>query len=288
MSNEKKSIDPNVVIVAVIGLVGTITAALIGVFGNRGSIPTPTPPPAIIFTNTALPTAVPTDTVPPGEPTSTPAPPTDTPAPTLTFTPIPPVAIGSDWADGCISSLWVPYPDSISAVSKGNGCLQEPVHVFSADAGGMLFLYARNGNGPVETVGLFAPLPESGDVTVTVRLKELDNVDLWMGVFAEPNIESEGLLMTIPAGNPKNRVIVQKEADTYTTLQSTANLAQGDGFSFTFSFNALSARATVNPNVFVTNPASIPTANKWLFLGYRGLNGSYRIEGEFVNLVIKQ
>jgi len=288
MSTEKKSLDPNVVIVAVIGLLGTIAAALIGVYGNRSSSPTPTATPVVVFTNTAVPTAIPTDTVPPGEPTSTPAPPTDTPAPTLTFTPIPPVAIGSDWADGCISSLWMPYPDSILAVSKGNGCLQEPVNVFSADAGKMSFLYERNGNGSVETFGLFAPLPESGDVTLTVRLKELDNVDLWMGVFAEPNIESNGLLMTIPAGNVKNRVIVQKEADTYTTLQSTANLAQGDGYSFTFSFNALSARATLNPNVCVTKPVSSPTANKWRFLGYRGLNGSYRIEGEFVDLVVEQ
>lgn len=282
-----KKLDSNI-IAAIIGTIGTITVALITIFANRQPSPTvqPTLTPVIV-TATSMPTAIPTDTVPPGEPTSTPAPPTDTPEPTFTFTPVPPVAIGQDWIDGCISSLWQAYPSSIPSVGKGNGCLQEPVFVFSADNGSLSFLYQRDANGPVETYGLFAPLPESGEVTFTVRLEDLSNVDLWIGIFSEPDIESNGLLMTIPAGNPKNRVIVQKEIGTYETMQMTQNLAQNEGFSFTFTFNALSARGSVDPNVFVTNPVSIPSAGKWLFLGYRGLSGSYRVEGEFLSLELK-
>lgn len=286
---EKKSLDPTV-LAAIITVAGGIITTLIVTVISRPKTPEPTLIPTAIVANTATssPTAVPTDTVPPGEPTSTPAPPTDTPTPTFTVTPVPPVAIGQDWGSGCISSLWVPYPDSILAVGKGNGCLQEPVFVFSADNGSLSFLYDRNANGPVETYGLFAPLPESGSVTFKIRLKDLSKVDLWIGIFAEADIESNGLLMTIPAGNTNNRVIVQKEIGTYETIQATQNLSQGDGFSFTFTFNALSARGTVNPNVFVTNPVSIPSSTKWLFLGFRGLTGSYRVEGEFVNLVISE
>jgi hypothetical protein len=151
----------------------------------------------------------------------------------------------------------------------------------------MNFLYERDGNGATEVYGLFAPLPESGSITVTVHLKDLSNVDLLMGVFPEQNVDSKGLLLTIPSGNPNQRVIVQKEVPSYKTLQSTQNLKQGTGFSFTFTFNALSARGTVNPNVFVTNSVSIPSATKWLFLGYKGLTGSYRIEGEFFEFEIK-
>lgn len=283
----RKSLDPSV-IAAIIGTIGTIAVALISIFANRSPSPAPQPTiTPIVVTATSNPTAIPTHTVPPGEPTSTPAPATDTPEPTFTFTPVPPVEVGKDWADGCISSLWMPYPDTILSVGKDNGCLQEPVFVFSADNGILSFLYERNGNGPVETYGLFAPLPESGEVTFTVRLEDLSSVDLWMGIFAEPDITSNGLLMTIPSGNPKNRVIVQKEVGTYETIQATQNISQGNGFSFTFSFNALSARGTVNPNVFVTNPVSIPSANKWVFLGFRGLTGSYRVEGEFLKLEVK-
>jgi hypothetical protein len=164
--------------------------------------------------------------------------------------------------------------------------LQEPVFVFSADNGSMSFLYERNANGAQETYGLFAPLPESGEVTFTVRLSDLKNVDLWVGIFAEADINTSGLLMTIPAGNPNNRVIVQKDVNTYETIQATQKLNQGAGYSFTFAFNALSARGTVNPSAFVTNPVSIPSSTKWLFLGFRGLSGSYRVEGVFADLIL--
>jgi hypothetical protein len=284
----KKSLDPSVM-AALIGVAGTIIVTVISIYGNRTPAPppTPVPPTAFFFTETVSPTPAPTDTVPAGESTSTPAPVTDTPEPTFTFTPVPPVPLGQDWTDGCISSLWMPYPSDILAVGGGNGCLLEPVHVFSADNGNMNFLYERDGNGATEVYGLFAPLPESGSITVKVHLKDLSNVDLLMGVFPEQNVDSKGLLLTIPSGNPNQRVIVQKEVPSYKTLQSTQNLSQGSGFSFTFTFNALSARGTLNPNVFVTNSVSIPSATKWLFLGYKGLTGSYRIEGEFFEFEIE-
>ena len=277
---EKKGISPEIV-AALIGVAGTIAVAI---FFNKPQATTETPPATpIVVTATSEPTAIPTDTVPPGEPTSTPAP-TDTPVPTPTE--IFPVAIGEDLLQDCLSTLWQPYPNTVQAVEKGNGCWQEPVFVFSADGGGLSVLYERNGTGPVETYGLLAPLPESGSVTFTVKVLDLNNVDIWMGIFTEPDIESNGLLMTIPAGNPKNRVIVQKEIGSYNTLQTTQNLNQGDGFSITFTFNALSVRGAVNPNVFVTNPVSAPSTNKWLFLGFRGLTGSYSIDGDVVNLQI--
>lgn len=287
MSSEKKGIDPNTIIVAALGLLGTIAAALIGVYGSRNnSIPTSVPPtaPVILFTETSVPTAIPTDTVPPGEPTSTPIPPTDTPIPTVT--PIPPVALGQDWSSGCISTLWKPYPANIPVIERGDGCWQEPVHVFLAENGDLDFL-AERGNGPQEEYGLFALLPENGTVTITVRLRELDNVDVWLGVFAEPDISSNGLLMTIPAGNVKKRVIVQKDPHNYETLQATGSLDQGDGYSISFTFTALSISSSVDPSVFVTNPVSVPSAQKWLFLGYRGLRGSYRVDATFLSFELR-
>jgi len=197
------------------------------------------------------------------------------------------VPIGQDWKAGCISTLWKLYPADLKAAERGDGCWQEPAYVFSAENGDLDFL-AESADGST-IYGLFAPMPsESGSVSFKVRLRDLSSVDLLMGVFAEPDIVSQGLLMTIPQGNVKKRVIVQKNNITsYTTVQSTGNLDQGDGYWFTFTFSLNSVRSTVNPSVFVTNPVSVPSAQKWLFLGYKVLNRQYRVDGTFFSLEVK-
>ena len=271
---------------------GVILVALaflfIGKFMADRSTPSEVTPTAPALTATPIPptetlTSVPMDTATPLESTTTPVPATDTPVPT--FIPIPTVAIGQDWKAGCISSLWKAYP-SIPTVEKGDGCWVEPVYVFSAENGDLDFLSERK-SGDAEIYGIFAPLPESGTVTFTVRLRDLENVDLLMGIFPDQDVTSQGLLMTILNGDVSKRSIVQKDPVTYVTTQGTVPLAQGNGFSISFTFNTLSARGNVNPSVFVTNQASIRSAQKWLFLGYKGLRGAYRIEGTFLNFELK-
>ena len=283
-----RRMDPSI-IAAVIGVCGTITVALIPILSGRFSASaTPTLPAyatSILPTETITFTAEPTDTVPPGESTSTPAP-TDTPVPSATS--IPSVPIGQDLVSGCISTLWKPYPSTVPAVERGDGCWQEPLHVFSAENGDLDFL-AERGSGGVEIYGLFAPLRESGSVSFYVHLSELDNVDLLMGVYAEPDVASQGLLMTIPSANVKKLRIVQKDNLTaYNTLQDTGTLDQGTGFWITFNYGPTSASSTVNPSVFVTNPVSVPSAQKWLFFGYKALPGSYQLEGRFFSLDVNQ
>lgn len=283
----KKGLD-STIIAALIGAIGTVAVALITIFANKQPSvqqPTPVSPTTVLITETIIPTASRTDIVPTIEPTSTPVPSTDTPEPTATFTVVPPVALGEDWKQGCISSSWIPYPSI--AVTARNGCLSEPVHGFAADSGVLSFLDEQSGPIPVEYYGLFAPLPEKGTVTFKVRLKDLENVDLWMGVFPQPDIKSNGLLITIPAGDVERRVIVQKEVLHYQTIFSTRDLIdQGDGHSFTFIFDTLSATGKLNPFVLTTSPASIPVNPKWLYLGYKSLGGYHRVEGVFFNFVI--
>jgi hypothetical protein len=291
MSNDKKSLDPNVVIVAIIGFVGTIIAALIGVFGSRTPTPTPTEPPAIVVTNTTMPTDVPTDTVPPGEPTSTPAPATDTPAPTFTFTPIPPVAIGSDWADGCISSLWISYSSKgpTDAFEDNNGCLLQPVSGFFANNGKLSFLY-ENRLSSAEVNGIFAPLPySSGSVTVYVSLKSLDTSDIWMGVFSEPTIDSTGLLLTIPASNDvSSRPFGEFIMPGLEKITTTAVVNQGNGYGVKFEFSPGSIKAIVLPNVTATNQIPVSAAQKYIFIGYQAKNGTNRIDASFFDLVVTE
>lgn len=245
--------------------------------------PTPTSLPAIVFTETHLPTSTPTDTPTP-EWTETPIPATETPIP-LTATAVP-VALGEDWVAGCVSKLWVPYPSTVTLTDRGNGCWREPVNNFSAENGDLDFLYERNGRGSPEIFGLFAPLPDSGTLTLTIRLSDLNNADLWMGVFAEPDVTSKGLLLAIPNGDVKRRTVLHKDPVTYETIQGTVSLNQGNGYSISFVFTDLYVRGRVNPNVYMTNQFPLQTDTKWLFLGYKGLNGSYRIEGTFLNFTL--
>lgn len=272
--------------VAWIGFFATIFAALITVFGDDVKSPSlGGTASSITEVATHTPSPIPTDTATLIAATQTPVPLTDTPIPpTNTF--IPPVPIGEDWIQGCISTLWRAYPSSLLPKEKGDGCWAEPLHAFSAENGDLDFLFERE-KGTPEIYGLFAPLPESGTVTFTIRLSELSNADLWMGIFNEPNLESQGLLMTILNGDVNKRAFVQKDPTNYETLQGSQAINQGNGYSISFKFDNLSARSIVNPAVFVTNSVSIPSTQKWLFLGYKGLNGYYRINGTFLNFELE-
>ena len=288
MSSEKRSIDLTTVIVAVIGLVGTIAAALITVYATRPSdTPTQAPLTAVVFTSTVTDTPAPTDTVPPGEPTSTPAP-TDTPMPepTSTFTAIPLVPIGEDWSKGCISSLWEPYSSTgpVDAIEK-DGCLSQPVMSFFAGNGRLSFLYEeRLSSAAVQ--GLFAPLSVEGTASVKVSLRDLDTSDIWIGIFAEPTIDSQGLLMSIPAGKVGERPFVAWQMPGSKKITSTQFLNQGSGYGVKFEYNAGSVRAVVLPNVFATNTYPVSSSQKWLFIGYQAMNGNNRIDAWFFDLTI--
>lgn len=282
----KKSMDP-AVLAAIVTVVGGILVTLITTFANRPSPEPTSPPPTAVQATAIVNTPVATDTVTVGVPTSTPVPPTETLTPT--FTVVPAVALGQDWLAGCISTLWQVYPANITTTDQGDGCWREPVHVFSAENGDLDFLSANiDGLG---MYGLFAPLPtESGFVTFRVRLRTLDNVDLLMGVFTKAELDSPGLLMVIPAGNVKNRPIVQKDnVNSYTTLLQSAGLPQpDDGYSFTFNYAISSVKGTVNPSVLVTNQVSAASPNKWIFLGYRVMNRSNSIDATYLGLELSE
>lgn len=267
----------------IIGIVVTFLSAVykIGV----SATPTPTIEASeTVITPSTVPTITPTDIILSPQPTFTSVSVTNMPLPT--FTPVP-VAIGKDWMAGCISSLWRTYPSDIQTIERGDGCWKEPLYVFSAENGDLDF-FAERGKGSTEIFGLFAPLPENGTVKFTVRIRRLVNVDLWMGIFPEPDVASQGFLLTIPNGNVTSRVIVQKDPFTYETIQGTQLLNQENGYSISFTFTTLSASGSVNPYVFVWNPVSIPSAQKWLFLGYKGFIGSYHIDGTFLSFELKE
>ena len=286
---EKRNIDPNVVIVAVIGLVGTIVAALIGVYGNRGSTPQPTavPPTAVFYTNTVPPSPVATDTVPVGEATSTPEPPTSTPEPLPTATIIP---VGSDWLQNCISTDWVPYPSSIQVGSDDKGCLIQPVDKFYTTTGRLAFSYDGRVSS-AEIYGVFTKLPSDGTVNLDVQLTTVTNGDVLMGVFESPDVNSNGALIVIPASNNVNKKqnMILKTMPGQRTFAQTGDDLSADPpiYNVFFDFNGGSIKVEVIKNQVNLGTVTVVSGEKWLFLGYQVLNGTNTIQAEFLNLDIQ-
>ena len=285
MSNNRRSIDP-AIIAALIGVMGTVCVTAVTLYVNYYG-PRPQPPTAMPQSTWTIPptatianTPVPTDTVPAGEPSSTPAPDTPTPLPTLT--PAPP-AIGSDWSNGCISVLWKPYP--AIQTTENNGCLAEPVHVFFAADGRLTFLVTGKADN-TQVYGLFAPIPANGTVSIDTYLKTLSEGEIWTGVFAEPDINSQGMVVVIPAGNVKQRTLVQKTMPGQTEVQTTASFPQDPpiyNVSFELSNGAVTTKI-MRDTVF--NAIPIPTGQPWLFVGYQVKKGNNRIDAEFLNLQV--
>ena len=293
MSNTKRGIDP-AIIAAIIGVFGALCVTVFTIYANRHlpdlplvqaspsptwtALPTWTASPTETMTNTPEPT----HTVPVGDPTSTSAP--DTPTPEATFTPAPP-ALGSDWANGCISVLWQPYPSTIPTTAT-NGCLLEPVNVFFAADGRLTFIV--NGRfDAAEVYGMFAPLPASGTVSITAFLRTLQEAEIWMGVFAEPDIESQGMVIVIPPGNVRDRPLVQKSMPGQQEIQRTAAFQRNPPlYDVVFEFgNGAVGTRILRDTVF--NPVPVGTTQQWLFVGYQVQRGTNRIDAEFLNLVVQ-
>jgi hypothetical protein len=282
-------IDPTI-IAALIGVCGTVTVALISILAPRfvpSNQPTPIPTwtTVVEFTPTITNTPVPTDTVPAGDPTSTPAPDTPTPEPTFTSAPPTPPPVGADWINGCISALWKPWPTTVQT-TEVNGCLSEPVNLFFAADGRLTFL-ANGRFEDTQVYGMFAPVPANGTVSIKSFLRNLQDGEIWMGIFAEPNIESQGMVIVIPSGNVKERLLVQKTMPGQTELQRTQTFTQDPPvYDVVFDLNNGSVSAVILRDT-VFNALPITSAQPWLFVGYQVKKGNNRIDAEFLDLVVQ-
>jgi hypothetical protein len=293
MSNSPKSrIDPTI-IAALIGVCGTVMVTLITLFLNRpAAAPVSTASTATtqldVPTWTAIPTLtnspepIPTDTVPAGDATSTSAP--DTPTPEPTFTPAPP-KIGEDWANDCISVSWIPFP-SIDP-TETNGCRSQPIHSLFAANGRLEFvIQSRFEN--TEPYGMFAKLPANGIAKIDVFLTTLQDGEIWMGVFAEPTIDSQGIIVVIPPGDVKNRLLVQKTMPGQVEYFETQSFAQSSAiYNVEFQFGSGSVKTVIMRDTPI-DPLPVGSTEQWLFVGYQVKKGGNRMQAAFLNLVVQE
>jgi hypothetical protein len=298
MSTNRR-IDP-AIIAALIGVMGTVCVTIVTLYVNNFGLQPPQPTVPVQPTWTMPPTAtiantpMPTDTVPVGDPTSTPVP--DTPTPEPSFTPAPP-AIGGDWVNNCISVLWRPYPD-LAQPTLGNGCLASPilfpeqVNLFFIENGSLKFQVNRTFES-TQVYGLFAPIPISanGTVRIDTLLRRVQDGEIWMGIFAEPNLTSQGLVAVLPSGeNVRNRPLIQKKMPEQVELQRMESFPDDPTqdpphYSIVFELNNGEVRIQKLGETEFT-PVALNSAQPWLFVGYQ-VNGNTRIEAEFLNLLVQ-
>lgn len=289
MSNSEpaRRLDPTIT-AALIGVVGTIIVTVITVYGNRATSaqPTPVPPTAVVFTETVAPTAEPTHTVPAGDPTSTPEPATPTPQPLPTATLIP---VGADWSENCISALWIPYPSSITAVSDDKGCLIQSVDKFYTSTGKLAFSYNDRASS-AQIYGMFARLPPDGTARVDLRLITVSRGEILVGVFASPDVNSEGVLVVVPASNDVTRrqQFIMKTMPGQRRFATSAELsADPPVYDVFFDFTRGDISVMLFNDQVELGKVSVVSGEKWLFLGYQVLNGTNTLQAEFEKLVIQ-
>lgn len=282
--SSKPRIDPAIT-AALIGVLGTAIVTVISLVYSNRPAPQPTPFPTwtVPPTSTLADTPAPTDTTVPGQPSSTPEPPTNTPEPTPTP---PPPAIGADWANGCVSILWVPEPP-LAAAPLANDCHSEPVNnVFFADAGSLKFLVdGRFDN--TQVFGMYAPLPASGTASISIALTRLEDAEIWMGIFAAPTLQSQGTIIVVPPGNTQKRPLVQKTMPGQVERQKTQPFSEDSAtYDVVFEFGSGSVRTTIM-QFTVFDAVPVVSSQQWLFVGYQVKRGTNRIQAEFLNLAIE-
>ena len=287
---EKKENDParTQLIIGVLSFVGVLITALVAIFGpiiqeNLKQSKLPTQTPIIIIASPTEATPIPTDTVPPGEPTSSPAP--DTPTPEPTFTPVPTLAAGADWLANCISTAWQVFPETISFSTK-DGCYGRPLADVFSIRNQHLEVFFNDKVGAEEVVGIFVEVPSDTLVEFTVHLVSIENGELWMGIFGEPNLKSDGLVLGAPEGNAKNSAFVVHKlpADN----RYTTGRFKKDSGDYLVSFDVLPNSVTATLERYTKiDTVSVPSETKWLFIGYKAFPGNTNyVAGNFFDLVI--
>ena len=293
----KKNGETNTqLILGILGFLGVIITSVLTIYApviqeniKQRNQPADAPPTALVVTATNPPTAVPTDTVPPGDPTSTPAPVTDTPVPTFTFTPAPALAAGEDWLQNCISTAWKVYPAS-QAVSDKDGCYIKFLDGFSIRDQRLTLTITSKSVPTEETVGMFVEIPSNAVIDLNIHLANMDAGEIRTGIFQEADIRSQGVVAVIPAGNPKNSAFAvhSMPADIREYISGKFKKDSGD---YLITFDVASGNVIVKFEKYTTvKPIDVQSdanGKKWLFIGYKAIVGKNNtMDANFFGLTI--
>ena len=113
-----------------------------------------------------------------------------------------------------------------------------------------------------------------------------------MGILAEPNLTSQGLMAALPEGeNVRNRPLVQLKMPEQVETQRMDSFPDDptqDPPRYSIVFELSNGEVRIQKlGETEFSPVALNSAQPWLFIGYQVKNGNNRIEAEFLNLLVQ-
>jgi hypothetical protein len=203
---------------------------------------------------------------------------------------------GMDWGSSCIAEYnWSIYSslDFLETQGDENKCYSQPIlDVFYTKDNGLYIFAQPRYLTTSKDDGLFAPLPQSGNVSVIMDLDKVDNGQVWFGIFESPDVHSKGALLVAPPGD------VQRQAFALKTMPSEKKIAVSKIFEnpsgkYNLGFELEYGSIIANAEGVSMPPIPFTPRTRWLFIGYRAKlddpkNGTADIQVLFTNLKIKE
>ena len=281
-SSNKKWYDDKSVLLALLGVGGTIIAAIISIlpqFIKTSPEPEPTQT-AIIWTATIA--ESPTETPEPVLPTDT-----VTPGPTNTATPSPsPTSITPSIS--CLDRWQVISSDSDLTEGSGAGVCS----LSSVPAGGGISMGVNNFREQGD-FGIATSLPADATISLSVRLTVLTQGEFWVALSNTPNPENNMYVLAFQPKSGELRTYIDQTSsfsEKYRYKDVTSNTVYTSGPPFIYNITLTTSGNRVNPQIHFTDlPSKIVNLPKYLFIGYSNKStlGSMTLQVEVSDLVIE-
>ena len=261
------------VMIALIGMIGTIVAALIGVLPLlTKSEPTaePAAPPAPAFTETippttAPPTITPTEVPPTGTATEMPPTPTETIIPSPT--PVDPgIACLNRWnAISSNSDLANPDP-------SGN-CSSAGFPELGISTTGDDLIFGKNGFREQGVFGISTSLPSKAVIRMKVKLGILTQGEFWIALSNTPTPEDNMMIIALQPKNGEIRTYINQTNNfsrriTWDALVENTNYGNGPTYTYDLVINTSANTVDTRINFFDIDDAIVNLPN-YLFIGYQ-------------------
>ena len=291
-SVEKKWYQDRSVQLTILGVVGTITAAVITILPQLiNNSPTPeSTQTAIIWTATVAesPTKTAEPILPTDTATVTPTPgPTDTATPSPTPTPITPPT-------GCLDRWQVISSDSALTETSGAGdCAQSSIPALGISASRSGISIGVNNFAEQGDFGIAASLPSDATISLRVSLTVLTQGEFWVALSNMPNPENNLYILAFQPKSGELRTYIDQTSsysEKYMYKDVTSNTVYTSGPPFIYDITFATSGNKVNPQIHFTDlPSKFVNLPKYLFIGYSNKSklGSMTLQVEVTNLSIE-
>ena len=288
-SSDKKWYADRNVQLTILGVAGTIIAAVITIlpqYIGTHQNPEPTQTPIVwtatvveLPTDTPEPTSLPTDTAIPA--------PTETATLTPTSTPVtPPISCLDRWQ--VVSSN-----EDLTGGSGSGDCSLSSVPALGISASRAGIGFGLNGFKEQGNFGIATELPAEATVSLQVALTVLTQGEFWIALSNTPNPENNMFILAVQPNTGELRLYSDQTSRynssyNYSELLTNTILSSGLPYSYKITF-AISGNS-VQPRIHFTDlPAQIVNLPKYLFIGYNNKStlGSVSLQAEISELTVE-